>query len=84
MRRPLRSLSAPENTRITLATPSAAPSIRPSTSGLAPSPATRNTGSRLWTRFGAGAAYAAGAACAALALVLLGVLPGREAALAPR
>jgi MFS family permease len=41
-------------------------------------------GGWLWTRFGAGAAYAAGAACAALALVLLGALPGREAALAPR
>jgi len=41
-------------------------------------------GGWLWTRFGAGAAYAAGAVCAALALALLGVLPGRDAALAPR
>jgi MFS family permease len=40
-------------------------------------------GGWLWTRFGAGAAYAAGAVCAALALALLGVLPGRDAALAP-
>jgi len=37
-------------------------------------------GGWLWTRVGAGATYAAGAACAALALVLLARLPARSGA----
>src|SRR4051812_25964067 len=48
LRRPSQSLQAPENTLTIRAVASAAPSIRPMASMLAPRPVARKTGSRLW------------------------------------
>src|SRR4051794_4814165 len=48
LRRPTQSLQAPENTLTIWAVASAAPSIKPMATMLAPRPVARKTGSRLW------------------------------------